>query len=270
MRLWIRLSLVAVFLLLFLLQQNFTLQREETAIFSEKLPEPFSGLRILQISDLHGRSFGEEFRLLLREASAAEADLILLTGDLFEKNTEFESLEPLIRGLRELAPVYYVTGNHEWQRRDLPSCLEQLEQWGAVVLQNEYCLLEKGGSTMVIAGVDDPCGPYDQKTPRELMEEIRREQGDDSFVLVLDHRNDRLPLWSELGADLVLSGHCHGGVIRLPFVGGLIGPGRKLFPEFDAGLYVQGQTQLYVSRGLGFPLRILNRPHLPVLTINRK
>lgn len=267
---WIRLSLGAVILLLFLLQQNFTLQTEETSLFSEKLPEGFSGLRILQISDLHGRSFGRDHSLLLRKAEEAKADLILLTGDLFENDTPFSSMEPLIRGLCDIAAVYYVTGNHEWQRADLRSCLEQLERWGAVVLQNEYRLLEKEGASIVIAGVDDPCGPYDRKTPQELMAEIRKEQGEACFVLVLDHRNDHLSLWAELGADLVLSGHCHGGVLRLPFVGGLIGPGRKLFPEYDAGLYAQNGTQLYVSRGLGFPLRLLNRPHLPILVLNRK
>lgn len=255
---------------LFLLQQNYTLQTEACSLSSERLPAGFCGLRILQISDLHGRSFGQKHSLLLRKAEKADVDLILLTGDLFEKDTALMTLEPLIRGLCALAPVYYVTGNHEWQRADLPACLKQLESWGAVILQNEYRLLERNGSSIVIAGVNDPCGPYDQKTPRELMEEIRRAQGEDCFVLVLDHRNDRLPLWAELGADLVLSGHCHGGVLRLPFIGGLIGPGRKLFPRFDAGLYTQDQTQLYVSRGLGFPLRLLNRPHLPILTLNRK
>lgn len=255
---------------LFLLWGNDTLARETVSFRFNKLPEDFSGLRILQISDLHGRCFGREHGLLLEAAAQAAPDLICITGDLFEADTELSSLEPLIRGLCDLAPVYYVTGNHEWQRQDLKVCLGLLEDWGAIVLRNEYRLLQRGESRIAILGVDDPCGPYDQKSPAALMAELRPELGEDCFVLVLDHRNDRLPLWAELGADLVLSGHCHGGVIRLPFVGGLIGPGRKLFPDYDAGAYRLGDTQLYVSRGLGFPLRLFNRPHLPLLVLNRK
>ena len=141
---------------------------------------------------------------------------------------------------------------------------------GAEVLQNEYRLLEREGNRLALLGVDDPCGPYDQKRPEEVMQELRQELGEDCFVLALDHRNDRLALWQTLGADLVLSGHCHGGVVRLPLVGGLIGPGRSWFPDYDAGLYRAGETQLYVSRGLGFPLRLFNRPQLPILVLNRK
>lgn len=266
----LRLLVLALLLGSFLLWQNFSLAVEQEIISLTALPEGFSGLRILHISDLHGRIFGPGHQYLLREAEASQPDLICITGDLFEAETELSSLEPLIRGLCRLAPVYYVTGNHEWQRRDLAQCLLLLEEWGAEVLQNEYRLLEREGSRLALLGVDDPCGPYDQKRPEEVMQELRQELGEDCFVLALDHRNDRLALWQTLGADLVLSGHCHGGVVRLPLVGGLIGPGRSWFPDYDAGLYRAGETQLYVSRGLGFPLRLFNRPQLPILVLNRK
>lgn len=266
----LRLFLLGVLLGGFLLWQNFSLRVEQAEIPLASLPEGLSGLRILQISDLHGRIFGPEHQYLLRAAEEARPDLICITGDLFEAETELSSLEPLIRGLCRLAPVYYVTGNHEWQRRDLEHCLLLLEEWGAEVLRNEYCILEQNGSRLALLGVDDPCGPYDQKKPEVVMAELRQELGEDCFVLALDHRNDRLSLWQALGADLVLSGHCHGGVVRLPLVGGLIGPGRSWFPDYDAGLYRAGETQLYVSRGLGFPLRLFNRPQLPILVLIRK
>lgn len=265
-----RIVLLVVLLGLFFFQQNCTFSQEQVALRFSGLPREFSGLRVLQLSDLHGRTFGTGNGLLLDAAVRARPDLICITGDLFEEETELTTLEPLIRRLCDLAPVFYVTGNHEWQRQDLKECLKELERWGAVVLRNEYRLLVWETAAIAVLGVDDPCGPYDQKTPAQLMEELRREQGEDCFVLALDHRNDRLDLWRSLGADLVLSGHCHGGVIRLPFVGGLIGPDRGLFPDYDAGLYCREQTQLYVSRGLGFPLRLFNRPHLPVLILNRK
>lgn len=264
---WLRIPGVLALLLLFFLWQNFSLTREDVPLSFHKLPEEFDRLRVLQISDLHGRAFGREHSLLLQAAAEAVPDLICITGDLFGEQTDFPALEPLIRGLCALGPVFYVTGNHEWQRKDLQTCLDTLEDWGAVVLRNDYRLLERNGSSIAVAGVDDPCGPYDQKTPEELMGELRQALGEDCFTLVLDHRNDRLSLWAALGADLVLSGHCHGGVFRLPFVGGLIGTDRSLFPDYDAGLYIREGTQLYVSRGLGFPVRLFNRPHLPVLTL---
>ena len=257
--------IIAIILILYL--SNAILTVNVHTISSNKLKQR---VRIAHISDFHNTHINRLVTSILKQLDRYQPDLICITGDLFEAETELSSLEPLIRGLCDFAPVYYVTGNHEWQRQDLKVCLGLLEDWGAIVLRNEYRLLQRGESRIAILGVDDPCGPYDQKSPAALMAELRQEVGEDCFVLVLDHRNDRLPLWAELGADLVLSGHCHGGVIRLPFVGGLIGPGRKLFPDYDAGAYRLGDTQLYVSRGLGFPLRLFNRPHLPLLVLNRK
>jgi predicted MPP superfamily phosphohydrolase len=148
-----------------------------------------------------------------------------------------------------------------------------MEAMGIRVLANSYEVFHSEGEKMVIAGVHDPCGPFDQKSPQQLMDEIRQKEGKDSFVLMLAHRNGQLSMWSELGADLVLTGHCHGGVVRLPFVGGIFGPGRELFPEYDSGLYTEGDTNLYVSRGLGYSrvkMRVLNRPHLPILLLKGK
>lgn len=258
---------------MFLLWQNFSIQATEEAIVCTTLPQAFEGLKIVQISDLHGRDMGRDHSNLLKVVEEAAPHLICITGDLFGNEEEWERILPLLPRLCTLAPTYYVTGNHEWQTPNLKEKLEQMTAIGICVLGNTYRVLEKEGQKIVIAGVHDPCGPYDQKTPEALMAEIRREEGE-AFVLMLDHRNDRLAMWDPLGADLVLSGHAHGGVIRLPFAGGIFGPGRELFPTYDKGLFEEKEgTTLYVSGGLGysrFKLRLFNRPHLPILTLKGK
>ncbi len=253
----------------FLYVQNFSIQEEECSVFSARLPAAFEEFRILQLSDLHGRLYGTDSAYLLEAVRHAAPHIICITGDLFDEDTDLSILPTLLSGLTAIAPTFYVTGNHEWQVKNLGEILEKMEAWGVEVLANEYVFFEKDGERIVIAGVHDPCGPYDQKTPRELMAEIRQEAGD-AYVLMLAHRNDTIELWAELGADLVLTGHCHGGVVRLPFVGGVFGTNRTLFPRYDGGLYTKDETSFFVSRGLGnsnVSFRLFNRPHLPILVL---
>lgn len=265
------LALLALFALAagFVYWQNFTLQVEPVELFFESLPPQFDGLRVAELSDLHGRSFGKNNVRLLRTLQKARPDMICICGDLFDEQTDLTMLEPLLTGLTDIAPVYYVTGNHEWQVKNLREILQKMRAWGVTVLENEERVLFRGGAEMVVAGVHDPCGPYDMKTPAALVRELRSAQGND-FILMLSHRNDELAMWSQLGVQLVLSGHCHGGVVRLPFVGGVFGTRRELFPEYDAGVYRQDGTTLFVSRGLGYTnvhFRLFNRPHVPIMIL---
>lgn len=263
------LMLLVVILSGFWYFENHTIQTEEFVLTSDRLPAAFDGFRIVEIADLHGREFGEDNAELLQAVRDAEPDLITINGDLADKNTDLSVIEPLAKGLVEIAPVYYVTGNHEWVIEDLDGLLAILENAGVTVLHNTYYLLTRDGESIVLAGVDDPNGPYDQKTPEQLAEEIRQACGD-PYVVMLAHRNDQLERWSALEMDTVLTGHGHGGVIRLPFVGGLVGVDRELFPDYTAGLYESGRTDMIVSRGLGnsaVNFRLFNRPHLPVLVL---
>lgn len=265
------LALLALFALAagFVYWQNFTLQVEPVELFFESLPPQFDGLRVAELSDLHGRSFGKNNVRLLRTLQKARPDMICICGDLFDEKTDLTMLEPLLTGLTDIAPVYYVTGNHEWQVKNLREILQKMRGWGVTVLENEGRVLSRGGAEMVVAGVHDPCGPYDMKTPAALVRELRSAQGND-FTLMLSHRNDELAMWSQLGVQLVLSGHCHGGVVRLPFVGGVFGTRREMFPEYDAGVYRQDGTTLFVSRGLGYTnvhFRLFNRPHVPIMIL---
>ena len=256
----------------FLLWGNCSLQTTETALVSHALPPAFDGLRIVELADLHGRVFGRGSRRLLAAVRRAEPDLICIDGDLFDEHTDLAMLPPLLRGLCAIAPVYYVTGNHEWRVPGLRGILAQMRACGVTVLQDDWRVLRRGEDALIVAGTDDPCGPAERKTPAELIADIRAEAGEAAFLLLLAHRNDQLPQWSALGVQAVLAGHCHGGVVRLPFVGGLFGTDRRLFPAWDAGLYRQGETALYVSRGLGYTnvhFRLFNRPEVAVIVLRR-
>lgn len=256
----------------FLLWGNCSLQTTETALVSPALPPAFDGLRIVELADLHGRVFGRGSRRLLAAVRRAEPDLICIDGDLFDEHTDLAMLPPLLRGLCAIAPVYYVTGNHEWRVPGLRGILEQMRDCGVTVLQDDWRVLRRGEDALIVAGTDDPCGPAERKTPAELIADIRAEAGEAAFLLLLAHRNDQLPQWSALGVQAVLAGHCHGGVVRLPFVGGLFGTDRRLFPAWDARLYRQGETALYVSRGLGYTnvhFRLFNRPEVAVIVLRR-
>ena len=256
-----------------LYDSNTRIVTDKYTIGNGRLPGGFEGLRIVQLSDLHTASFGEGNGRLISAVAAAEPDIIAITGDIIDQTTKAEKgreyLTTLMAGLTDIAPVYYVTGNHEWACGWTSELLETLEGCGVTVLRNEYVVLERGGDKIVLAGVDDPNGPYDMKTPEELVAEINAQQGD-PYVLMLAHRNNFIDMWSDIGVDAVLCGHAHGGIVRLPFTDGLVAPGMEWFPTYTSGVYVQGGTELLVSRGIGNTrgtLRLLNNPQVVSVTL---
>lgn len=267
------LLILAVFLLVSLYRSNKTLSVERYTFADPALPAGFEGLRIVQLSDLHGAVFGEDNADLIAAVAAEEPDLIVLTGDLQDRFRETPPAYSWQLGgaLAAIAPTYFVTGNHEWALGGVPKLKEGLAQAGVTVLSNAYTVLERGGDRLILAGIDDPNGYADQKTPEELAEEIRQEQGEEAYWLLLAHRNNLFAdRYSALGADLVLSGHGHGGMIRLPFTDGLIGVDRTLFPSYTDGFYAHNGAHVFVSRGLGSSgpsFRLFNRPQVAVLTL---
>lgn len=238
------------------------------------LPGEFNGYKIVHLSDLHGHEYGEGNEELLARTAEQRPDLIVVTGDLVDRESQLQMVPALAKGLAAIAPAYYVTGNHEWSlgTAKVKELKNLLSQCGVTVLSNQYEVLERNGARLVLAGVDDPNGYADQTTPGELRAQIEnREPG--LFTILLAHRNDRFREYAAAGYGFVLSGHGHGGIIRLPFAGGLVGTGREFFPEWTSGLYTLGDSTLFVSRGLGnntVPIqgfRIFNRPELAVVTL---
>lgn len=270
----VRLLLLLLFCTAFFWWSNHSLVVERFDYTSPQLPAGFDGCVVVQVSDLHGAVFGRENERLIDAVRASGPDFIFLTGDLLDRYraTPHSYAIDLGRAMAEIAPTYFVTGNHEWALPDVLALKRGLETAGVTVLSNEYTVLERGGDSLVLAGIDDPNGRADQKTPEALAEEVRA-AFDDPFWLLLAHRNNYFePEYSHLGANLVISGHGHGGLIRLPFTDGLVSVERSFFPSYTAGFYHEHGSDLFVSRGLGNSgrtFRLFNRPELVVLTLKR-
>lgn len=278
----VRRCLLLMLLALFVYWGNTDLKTDSVTYSSPALPAAFDGLRIVQLSDLHSKTFGKDNARLYQAVEDAAPDLIFLTGDLVDEYAE--TPVPYARSvgaaLSAIAPTYYVTGNHEWAHGNavVEELKTALREAGVTVLSNEFVPLERGGETILIAGIDDPNGYADQTTPEELAAEIYQ-NGADPFWLLLAHRNTFFNgRYCRLGADLTFCGHAHGGIWRLPFTDGLVDTNLHLFPSFTSGLYrctdegCQG-AEVFVSRGLGnspkWAFRLFNRPQIAVVTLKK-
>ena len=264
-----RFLLILLVLAALVLDSRFRIVKTEYSLHYTELPAQFDGLRIVQVSDLHCESFGKGNEKLLAKVRKAEPDIIVITGDIIDRDGEENYARELFTALAEIAPSYYVTGNNEWALDNTGAMLELIRSCGVRVLQNQYVLLERGGGYIALVGLDDPCGRADMEKPEEVMARLRAEQGD-IFTVLLNHRNKPPEELYSLGADLVFSGHAHGGLIRLPFTDGLMDASRTWFPKYTSGVYEYGGMKLVVSRGLGNSVivpRFLNNPHLPVAVL---
>ena len=204
---------------------------------------------------------------------AAQPDIIAITGDMIDSRwTRVEIALEFAKEAVKIAPCYYVTGNHEIRDDALEELLDGLRSAGVTVLQGEAVQLHKEDQWIHLVGIDD----ITLVSKKKEMESVVARQMLERFVskhysVVLSHHPEAFDAYSELGFDLALTGHTHGGQIRLPLLGGLFASG-EFFPEYDAGLFQQGNTAMVVSRGLGnslFPLRINNRPEIVVVTLQK-
>lgn len=257
--------------------QNETIDVETFVYENAKIPKAFDGFTIVQISDLHDKKLGRDNRRLFQKIRAAKPDMIAVTGDLTNNPTlDVDFASAFVAEAAKIAPVYYVSGNHECfadPPTQYETLLSALETRGAKVLSVEKIEVKRGDDAIVLAGFDDPfyfCRfrwkPY-RKIIAEKLGELAFDRGDKRLTILLAHRPDPLDLYADAGVDLVFVGHAHGGQIRMPFIGGLYAPEQGFFPRYTSGVYRLGGTTEIISRGLGpsvFPTRIFNRPHLVV------
>ncbi|NLZ92502.1 MAG: metallophosphoesterase [Firmicutes bacterium] len=243
-----------------------------------KLPAAFNNFTIAHVSDLHNKDFHGK---LIDKIKQQNPEMIVITGDLIDRrSTNIEIAEKFIQAVVKIAPTYYVSGNHE-QLSDVYNTLKRkLQVLNVNVMDNAYEVINKNGSRIGLLGVADPAvqqseesylwdnsTSYVEAELKDLLDDI-----DTSFNILLSHRPELFNLYRDLQADLVFSGHAHGGQIRMPFIGGLAAPNQGLFPKYTAGVYSSGATSMVVSRGLGnsiFPLRVFNRPELVVVTLKK-
>ncbi len=234
------------------------------------VPKAFHGYKILHISDLQNKMFGKNQEKLLYKAECTAPDIIVITGDLIDRNrTDLEAAMDAIHGLVKLAPVYYVSGNHEHQSGVYDDLTELLTAEGVTVLDNGKSIIRRNDDTITIMGLaDKSVNPHYQSILRMMC----KEQEND-FLFLLSHRPELFTEYAKYPIDLVCCGHAHGGQIRLPFIGGLFAPHQGFFPKYTTGMHTKNHTTMAISRGLGnstFPFRINNRPELVVITLYHK
>jgi len=237
--------------------------------------EKQSSAKLVLISDLHNTIHGENQETLINLVKEAEPDLILLTGDIIDEFTSLKGSRLLLSGISGLAPVYYVTGNHEYSTKKIEKIRKELESFGVIILSDTYIKLEINKNEIILAGIEDP---YKQKyeTPdynqNEMMETNFRElDGVRIYKILLAHRPELIELYKQYSFDLVLSGHAHGGqVIFLKSKRALYAPNQGFFPKYSGGLYTHDELTHIISRGLSvkfFLPRINNPPELVIIVI---
>lgn len=233
----------------------------QTEIELERLPEAFDGFTILQVSDLHNRAYGRDGKDMLRAMKSLSFDCIAITGDLLDRHQPQKKENGYLLALTaaQLGPVYCVQGNHEW-KIGWSEIKAELVKRGVRVLDNEKVTLTRGDARLDMIGIME-------KTTAEALQALASE---DACSVLLGHHPERIEAYARAGVDLVLSGHAHGGQVRL-FGQGLFSPDQGIFPRYTSGIYLCGRTRLYVSRGAGnhafLPPRIFNRPEIDLITL---
>ena len=254
---------------------NTALELNTYTVSSGRLPEAFDGYSIAHVSDLHNTEMGKNNEKLLDILREAEPDMIAITGDIIDsRNTNVEIALEFTKAAMEIAPCYYVTGNHEARVSEYDELKAGLIEQGVVVLDDERIELELSDETIALLGVNDPSFETDylfgdsETVMQSKLQEIS--DAENEFTILLSHRPELFEVYADNNMDLVLSGHAHGGQFRLPFVGGLVAPNQGLFPKYDAGLYTDENTNMIVSRGIGnsiLPFRFNNRPEVILIEL---
>ncbi|MBC1459205.1 metallophosphoesterase [Listeria newyorkensis] len=256
-------------------------------IVSAKIAPELDGFRILQLSDVHGDTFGRYNHRLIKKIWAIDPDIIVVTGDLLDGDEGINTAITLMRKLARRYPIYYVTGNHEARSANLEDLLPELDKAGITYLKNQHVYIERDGKSFALAGIDDPSMLIQKPHQLTFAEEIAREEEivateieeattgipDSIFTFLLSHRPEKWPLYQQAPVDLICCGHAHGGQVRLPFTEGLYAPHQGLMPKWTAGLKEANGKAMIISRGVGNATlvpRVFNEPDLPIIILRHK
>lgn len=266
--------LILTLLLTWIIWTNLAIKTTDITIENNKIPEEFNNFKIAQVSDLHNRKLGDRLIKIIQNESP---DIIVVTGDLVDSShTDFDTAMEFIDSAMKIAPVYYVTGNHEAWLNNFEDLEKRLTDSRVYILDNKCQWLTKGDAKINIAGVKDP--DFIERTSLDgiqgaiVTESLKPLLNNEYYNIVLSHRPELFEEYVNMQADLVLTGHAHGGQVRIPFVGGLIAPNQGLFPHYTEGVYSKDNTDMVVSRGLGnsvIPVRINNTPELFMITLKK-
>ena len=232
-------------------------------------------IRVVALADLHSHVHGTNQQDLVNKIKNLKPDLIVMVGDMIDDEAPITGMTLLLKGLQGVAPMYYVTGNHEYWSGHIDEIKAYMRSYHVTVLEQEYQSLEIKGSKVILAGMDDITGFEDEnlweleaKTAFRALEEMS------GYKILLAHRPEQVAIYKELPFDLVIAGHTHGGIIRIPYLcNGFIAANQKIFPAYVGGLYEEEDLCLIVSRGLSaevIPPRLFNPPEVTVIDLKGK
>lgn len=236
------------------------------------------------LSDLHGKSFGSDNEKLMKAIEKLDPDGILIAGDMYtaDRYEDNSKTAGFVSRLAARYPVYYGNGNHEHKTRLLPEVfgdmyeryMDEIKEAGAAVLINERVSLPAYGIELFGVEIDrEYYGKFHKKNMDETyLPHLLGTAVPHSFNLLIAHNPDYFKEYARWGADLVVAGHVHGGLMRLPVLGGVISPRLMLFPRFDGGEFGEEKSRMILSRGLGthtLPIRIFNPGELVIVRLRR-
>ena len=243
-------------------------------IGTDKL-DPGQTVRIVLIADLHSCVYGENQKDIVSLIKKQEPDLVVLAGDIVDDRAPLAGAELFAANIRGIAPVFYVSGNHECWYDDIDKIKNMMRRYGATVLEHSTDMITVGGVDIVICGVDDPdiklhkgIGYDWEQEMHDAFDGLENEPG---YKILLSHRPELADIYSKFSFDLVLSGHSHGGQVRVPFfLNGLYAPDQGWFPKYAGGIYRHGSMTHIISRGVSYNPQlpgIFNPPEIVVIDI---
>ncbi len=243
-------------------------------ITSDKL-EAGETISIALITDLHSHIYGEGQSKIVSLIKKQKPDIIALAGDIADDEVSIRGTELFLEGLKGFRPVYYVTGNHEFWSGDIKNIRDTIRKYDVTILENNYMQIKVKNSNIIMGGIDDPDAAIYERPDFNLQEEMNNNftqlKDNTDFKILLAHRPELIELYKKFNFDLVLSGHAHGGQIRIPFIlNGLYAPNQGWFPRYAGGVYKHGSLTHIVSRGVSYNPRlprIFNPPEVVIVNI---
>ncbi|MFI3212188.1 MAG: metallophosphoesterase [Eubacteriales bacterium] len=274
--------IVMIYFIIIMIRDGNRFVVKEYVIESKKIEKDY---QFILLSDLHNKSYGKDNCKLLQVIGEIHPESIMIAGDILtgKPNASFHVAADLISRLAEKYPLYYGLGNHEQRLKLYPETYgtmwedywKELDSYGVKPLENKSILINN--TNLYVSGLAIE-KKYYQRFEKSTMETVylEKELGKpkkEYFHILLAHNPEYFEEYEKWGADLVLSGHVHGGIMKFPFLGGAVSPSIKLFPKYDGGLFAINETKMILSRGLGMhtlPIRIWNPGELVVVRVKHK
>ena len=236
---------------------------------------PNQSIKIVLITDLHSHMYGKGQKKIVKKIKDQNPDLIALAGDIADDKVPIYGTEVFLDMIKDIAPIYYVTGNHEIWTREVSNVKNVFRYYRVKVLENNYEEVNVNGIDLLLAGIEDPdIIPYERPNSNwydEVEEGLVDVENKKGYKILLSHRPELVDFYNTMDFDLVLSGHAHGGQVRIPFIlNGLYAPHQGLFPKYAGGIYEHENYTHVVSRGTSFNPklpRIFNPPEVVSITI---